>query len=249
MNKMQFLAPFLVCFVLGCNGSNSNTSSGSGEVSPTPSWKQEADAQTVKTCDVVRSHLRSDALKAFGVPQMKERLLKISAEVTAEDAEDLAKLMPASTSYEVSDAVKRQAQQMVSDIYNRATDRSGIPAKIFEKLPEIHRSVVVSPGWLTMDIWATLAFTDGENEEVTRAIGSIGHVYLAANPDQSAYKVILSRWLKSEEKTGGKTWTGDFISLSDYVELKVPEFCKGVRTELNKEKFDTIVGPGISSRS
>jgi hypothetical protein len=230
----------------GC--SSDNGTSGNYTTMPNGPAVAPANPETVKTCDVVRARLRRSAFAMYGVYEMASIARKISAEISVEDVQDLARVAPAMASYGVPDEVKRQAKEIAVEIYQRAMDRTGIPRGIqVEKIPVSGRTVIMSPGWYSFDPNAfSLAETSVFAEMGSPRIGSIGEVYLATNPEQTRYKVILVKYVQQVVSNGQTSTIGNFIDLATYVESQVPKYCIGIPTEVRAEDFDTIPGPGIT---
>lgn len=205
-----------------------------------------AASPQVQACDATRRSLRRDAIRAFGIKAMAEQMRRISAEIPADDREQLRANAQALRSGAVSKDFDTQSKKDAADIYAEAIVKSG-----FTTLTAGGRVITATPSNVRIegDEYSTVltsaravAVTNGTTEPLPPLeANQITEAYLTVSPDQTAYKPLLLRIKSISTGAEGQPMVAsEFLTLSKYVESKLPATCAGVGTTFAAEKLDLL---------
>lgn len=241
------------------------------ELSPEEQQKMIA---TMKMCDDVRLTLRESTLKEFLIPETIEKLKLVSAQISPEDAKTLTNLgtvKPAG----LSDAHQQSANNRISRIYRYAMEKISFE-KLVQEEPIENRSFSVSfwRGHLQIDgkrAGTVLASSNATIERLkhTQEVGDLIMIEIGVTGDQSQYLIQprqitkLEKRKLTEEEIDAEIAKGNtdadsslvkieapefrVVSFFDYIEGLLPERCEGSKTELSRDEFESIPGPGIQN--
>jgi hypothetical protein len=229
----------LTALVSGC-GSNqpANTTAGqSGQLDP-------AQAATRNACDAIRIRTRKKALREFGINQMVEKARIISRQIQAEDRENLRRLS-SSSAWGVNPELYRESARMTQQIYEDAIDRAGIKRNVGENHPEIKRWINASPSGYSSgyDGFTIILASDGMG--MPFQLGEVSTAYLMINTDQTQYRVLFNRTKTISKNTDGSAaYELESITMSQYVESTLPQYCAGSGSAIPADQLDLIPAGG-----
>ena len=199
-------------------------------------------ARSVSACDAIRLQMRQDTIKTYGFDQMIDAMKKISQAVQAvpTDQQILIKASPVMSGVGQNQVLEKNATDMTMRVYNDAIDRAGLSRTVDVKLDSIKRSMLVSPtpAMLLSDGFIPVISTS-PMDPTAPAVGDVTDAYLAVSADQSHYEFILVK-TKSVARgpNNGFNTTGEYLSMSQYIESKLPSVCTNLGSGLMPDQVN-----------
>jgi hypothetical protein len=233
-------------FFSACNSNSGNSSTSNKAVQPGTAAQQcgpvSSDAATIKKCDDKREELRKVALEFLGINALQSASDKVLKEIPPNDLE---KIVNDAIEYSAKDTSSDTAEDdisEVSDLIKAATLAAGLDPNSTPVISGSNPDRVIhigSPDYLD----ARGNFSVGSAHLQNINGNSVGDIYavilgVGLNPDPSksfqTYSIGLERIVSN---SGGQT---ALDPLSDYVENQLPCFCKGTKSQLDAEAFNTL---------
>lgn len=229
-SRLTAIAVCALSFGLAC----SNGGGQSRARSSAPQGQTAGQTESQATCDSIRIRTRRNVLQSLGMEQMKATLQKISPNISADDVRDLASLAKANSA-SVSETEKKQVQEMIASIYAGAIARAGLKEGETETVAEIKRTLTIGPAAAYWDAegWVTVMISNraptGIGEDVPNETDA-GIAYLAANSDQSRYKIFVATVSRPNQ----------LLSLTEFVNEELPTSCAKTSSALDRNSFDSL---------
>lgn len=230
-----------IVLIVVAGGSMTGCGSGESAAPPLVSTNEVSAAGTtangtVNACDGIRHQIRNQAVKEFGLDQMMDQMKTVSHEITAEQREDLHRFTTAVDSMGIDPMLRSQSTKSIQSIYSDAITRSGLKLGEGEKHEDIQRFVTPFPsGFDPLFDGFTPVFNSTLVTPSTGApvVGTVTDAYLAVNAAQNRYEFIFMQ-IKSVSPgpNNGYSSTGEYITMSQYVDTLMPKYCSQVGTAL-----------------